>query len=118
MVGTWSFDDKWLVGSCAENPGQPRPQLQSPRNNCLLELAALPVWQQLNWCFSGGEHAAAFRIIHGPAIVGIDEATIPEFGPLIEIGNARCRHAEHGLCQPVDCTRRTDAGSKPRDLFP
>lgn len=48
------------------------------------------------------ERHSARRIIYRMAIVGIDEAEIPELGALIEIRYALPHHAQESLWQTVD----------------
>ncbi len=47
----------------------------------------------------GGEELAALREVDGPAVVGIDEAEVPQFGALVEVGHPGRGQLEEGLGQ-------------------
>ena len=48
------------------------------------------------------EHGSPVPVIHGPAIVGIDQAEIPELRSLVRVGDARRGDLEQRLGQRID----------------
>ena len=68
----------------------------------LLDPATLPVRAR-----PGGDRAPR-RVIDGPAIVGIDEAEVPELGALIGVGHAGQRQAQRGLDEAIERAGRYD----------
>src|ERR1700733_5622958 len=64
------------------------------------------------------DHFQTALEVHGPAIVRIDQAQIPQFGALIKIGDARRDHLDERLRQAVDPARqyqRLNKSCKARD---
>ena len=95
-------------------PFKQLPVLQSPAEGLAgkveLDLPILPLEQQLFYELPGAdlglapsqfiERPAPALEVDRPAVVGIDQVQVPQFGPLVEVGNAgwdplesTCRHA-------------------------
>ena len=47
------------------------------------------------------QHGGAFRKIHRPPVIGVDQRQIPELRSLIEIGHARHRRLQRDLTERI-----------------
>src|SRR6266404_3935385 len=84
--GQWSFDFDRLVAARREELWQGAAQTEHAGDDRLLDMTVPPVGERRpdagcrQACLPAGE-------VDGPAIVGIDQAEIPVFRALVEIGN-------------------------------
>ena len=94
----------------------PFPDSKTMRDQGLLDAAITPGRRQLfhmrrlNRSLSRGE-------VHRGAIIRIDQAQVPIFGPLIMIGNARDGELDQRLREPVGCPGSRDALGECGKLF-
>src|SRR5688572_24674906 len=58
------------------------------------------------------QDVAAKLIVHWPPVVGVDQAEVPQFGPLIDVGHAGRRQFEQRLRQRVPNAELSDALGK------
>ena len=49
-----------------------------------------------------GQHSPAHGVVHRPAVVGIDQAEVPQFRPLVGVGHARRGEPQQRLRQGVE----------------
>ncbi len=92
------FEIEWLISSMAEEVGLLPAKFEGAVHGPELDAAVVDVAGDLLYdrhCAMGGclvlhfvEVAASEGVVDGPAIVGIDEAEVPEVGALIKVGDA------------------------------
>ncbi|MCY1452149.1 hypothetical protein D9M71_690520 [compost metagenome] len=74
----------------------------------LFDPAAAPVLQPLRRCGAVHQRLTAAGKIHRAAVVGVDQAEIPEFVALVQVGHAWRGHAQQALRQAVEGARASD----------
>ncbi|MNN40012.1 hypothetical protein D3C81_1540700 [compost metagenome] len=90
------------VGATPEQFGMRLATVQHPRHQRLLDSAIAPVRQQLGDRRGVVQGAAPAGVVDWAAVVGVDQAEVPVFIALVQVGHAGHGHAQQRLDQAVE----------------